>query len=140
MSDLPPFADVADVTAIWRDVTDAESNVIAARIEQASQQVRDEVPLVGGLTVDERIESGALSESSVRRVVVAMVHRVVSIPAYARQQSVTVDDGTMSTTFDSSVSGGEMFITEREYATLISRRRLRQRAFTITPGPGPSWT
>lgn len=139
MADLPPFADVQDVVSIWRPVTDAEANVIGARIDQASQQVRDEVPLVGGLTIDQRIESGDLSWGTVSRVVVAMVHRVVSIPAYARQQSVTVDDGTMSTTFDSSVSSGEMFITEREYASLIGRRRTRQRAFTIIPVPSRSW-
>lgn len=142
MSALPPFADVQDVVAIWRDVTSDEAGRVAARIDQASQQVRDEIPLVGGLTVDERIADGSLSDETVRRIVVAMVHRVVSIPSFARQRTVTVDDGSTSTTYDASVSGGEMFITDREFGALTGRRgRSGQRAFTITPGAGSfPWT
>lgn len=137
---MEPFADPADVSSIWRDLTAAEETVVANRIEAASQMVRDEVPLVGGLDVDERINAGTLSLETVKQVVVAMVHRVVSIPGYIRQRSVTVDDATQSETFDSSVSGGEMFITDREMRRLMGRRSGGQRAFTITPGPGAVWT
>ena len=139
---MPPFADVADVEAIWRTVTSDEAGTIIARIDLASQMVRDEIPLVGGLTVDERVASGDLSDATVRRVVVSMVHRVVSVPGYVRQRSVTVDDGTESVTYDTTVSSGEMFITDREFAALTGRRgRTGQRAFTITPGVGSfPWT
>jgi hypothetical protein len=64
----------------------------------------------------------------------------VSVPGYVRQRSVTVDDATQSFTYDTSVSGGEMFITEREMQRLMGRSARRQRAFTITLGPGATWT
>lgn len=137
---MEPFADPVDVASIWRVLTAAEESIVAGRLDAASQMVRDEVPLVGGLDVDERITAGTLSLETVKQVVVAMVHRVVSIPGYIRQRSVTVDDATQSETFDSSVSGGEMFITDREMRRLMGRRSSGQRAFTITPGPGAVWT
>jgi hypothetical protein len=136
MSDLPPFAELADKSA-WSSL-DADS--VYESIAEASQMIRDDVPLVGGLNVDERIAAGSLSLDTVRSVVVAMVDRVVSVPGYVRQRSVTVDDATQSFTYDSSVSGGEMFITEREMQRLMGRSARRQRAFTITLGPGATWT
>jgi hypothetical protein len=139
MSELPPFAEPLDVAAIWHELSAAEDSIVAERLAEASRMVRDDVPLVGGLDVDERIEAGLLSSETVRRVVVAMVHRVVSIPGYVRQRSVTVDDATEAVTYDSSVSGGEMFITDREMQRLTGRPARRQRAFTITLGPGASW-
>lgn len=142
MSYLPPFADATDVVAIWREPTADEAARLDGLIDQASQTVRDEVPLVGGLSVDERIADGSLSDLTVRRIVVAMVHRVVAVPQFVRQQSTTVDDGTESMTFDASVSSGEMHLTDREFAVLTGRRgRSGQRAFTITPGAGSfPWT
>ena len=136
---MAPFADPSDVEAIWRELTNDEIAVVTARIAEASQLVQDEVPEVGGLTVDERITAGTLSPETVKQVVVAMVHRVVSIPGYLRQRTVTVDDATQSETYDVSVSGGEMFITDRELRRLMGRKTSGQRAFTITPGPGAAW-
>jgi hypothetical protein len=137
---MDPFAIPADVAGIWRPLTDAETAVVTNRIAQASRRIRAEVPLVDGLTVDERIDFGTLDAALVKDVVVDMVKRLVSIPGYLRQRSVTVDDGTTSETYDSSVSGGELFISDREMDLLVGRRTSRSRAFTITPGPGPSWT
>lgn len=108
------FADFTDVAAIWRPLTDTEISVVIARIEQASQQVRDIVP-----TVDARIAAGSLSADTVRFVVRDMVFRLVSHDMFVRQQSVTVDDGSKSVTFDAAVSKGEMFITESELAALL---------------------
>lgn len=133
---LPPFADPDDKSS-WSSF---DAGSVADAIAEASQMVRDDVPLVGGLDVDQRIASGSLSAATVRAVVVAMVDRVVSVPSYVRQQSVTVDDGSQSFTYDSTVSGGEMFISDREMQRLMGRAAKRQRAFTITPGPGPIWT
>lgn len=138
---MDPFADPSDVEDIWRPLSDAETVLVASRIMQASRMVRREVPLVGGLTVDQRITAGTLTAGDVKDVVAEMVLRVMSIPQYVRQESVTVDDGSRSRTYDASVSGaGGMFITDKELRSLSGRRGTRQKAFTIYPGPGLSWT
>lgn len=128
-----------DVQAIWRPLQPAEVDIVNARIEQAWDQIRDETPPVGGLTVEERLDAGTLRVTTVQRVIVAMVHRVVSVPGYLRQRSITVDDATKSETFDSTVSSGEMTITVREMDRLLGRKAGRPRAFTIVPSAGRSW-
>lgn len=134
------FAEYSDVQSIWRALTDDEIVMVSARIAEASQMIRDEVPLVDGLDVDERILSGALKAVTVRNVVVSMVERVVVPARFVRQASVAVDDGSRSETIDSSVSSGEMFITANEMRRLMGRRVVgRQVAFMVNPMSG-SWT
>lgn len=135
-----PLAAPQDVADIWRPLSLAEEGTVMERIMAASRMVVTETPLVGGLDVNERITAGLLDPDVVRDVVVEIVERVVVPPRFARQHSVTVDDGTESTTVDASVSSGEMFISDRQMARLLGRRVRRQRAFTITPAPGPAWT
>lgn len=137
---LTPFATPQDVENIWRPLVDeAETNRVFYLLVKASDQIRDEVPLVGGLTVEERITAGTLRPETVKGVVVDMVHRLVSIPRYMRQTSVTIDGDTKAGTLDASVSSGEMAITEREMDRLMGRKSGRPKAFTITPSPGRSW-
>lgn len=133
---MDPFATPSDVEAIWRPLTGAELNVVATRLVDASQMVRDEVPLVGGLDVDERIEAGTLKVETVRQVVVAMVERLSVVQRFVRQQSTAVDDGSQSVTIDSSVSAGEMFISAREMRRLSgSRNRNGQQAYMVPSVP-----
>jgi hypothetical protein len=133
------FADYTDVQGIWRTLTDDEIIRVTARIAEASQMVRDEVPLVNGLDVDERILAGTLSAATVRNVVVSMVERVVVPARFVRQESSTVDDGSESRTIDASVSSGEMFISSNELRRLMGRRVVgRQVAFMVNPMG--SWT
>lgn|SRR6478609_8678579 len=135
-----PFADYTDVQGIWRTLTDQEIITVTARIAEASQMIRDEVPLVNGMDVDERILSGSLNAATVRNVVVSMVERVVVPARFVRQESSTVDDGSESRTIDSSVSSGEMFISPNELRRLMGRRVVgRQVAFMVNPMSG-SWT
>lgn len=137
---LTPFATPQDVENIWRPLVDeAETDRVFYLLVKASDQIRDEVPLVGGLTVEERITAGTLRPETVEGVVVDMVHRLVSIPRYMRQTSVTIDGDTKAGTLDASVSSGEMAITEREMDRLMGRKSGRPKAFTITPSPGLSW-
>lgn len=134
------FADYTDVQGIWRTLTDQEIITVTARIAEASQMIRDEVPLVNGMDVDERILSGSLNAATVRNVVVSMVERVVVPARFVRQESSTVDDGSESRTIDSSVSSGEMFISPNELRRLMGRRVVgRQVAFMVNPMSG-SWT
>lgn len=142
---LTPFASPQDVANIWRPlVDDAETDKVLFLLVKASDQIRDETPLVKGLTVDERITAGTLRPETVAGVAVDMVHRLVSVPRYMRQTSVTIDGDTKAGTLDSSVSSGEMTITEREMARLLGQKGGRPKAFTITPAPstpyvGRSW-
>lgn len=135
-----PFADYMDVQGIWRTLTDDEIIRVTARIAEASQMIRDEVPLVEGLDVDERITANLLNAATVKNVVVSMVERVVVPARFVRQSSVAVDDGSHSETIDSSVSSGEMFISSNELRRLLGRRVVgRQLAFMVNPMSG-SWT
>jgi hypothetical protein len=91
--------------------------------------------LVKGLTVDQRITAGTLTEDDVRDVVSEMVLRTFTLTPYVRQSSVAVDDGSKSNTFDSSVADkGGVYLTEAEVRTLSGRRASGGRAFTIIPG------
>lgn len=130
---MDPFAIPSDLESIWRPLSDDEALVVLARLDQASQIVRDEVPLVGGLDVDARIAAGSLSALTARDVVVAMVHRVMLNPAGIRSEG----SGPFTVTYDQELSSGEMHLTGRELARLSGRGRSPQRAFTITPGSGP---
>lgn len=131
---MEPFADIADVEAIWRPLTDAESQLAAAWIDEASQQVRDEVPDVDGLDVDERITAGSLSAGTVRSVVARMVRRVLMNPEGVRQRTHTLDDFQETITVDSALSSGEMFISPREMNRLTGLTG-RRRAFEIDVRP-----
>lgn len=135
------YAVPQDVVDIWFDhpeITPGIEVLIARRIEEATNIVNDEVGLVGGLTVDQRVEASSLAQVTVKQVIVAMVHRLVSVPGYVRQFSRSVDDASESYTIDSSVSSGELHIKASELRRLTGqgRRRSRFRAYTITPGRG----
>ena len=132
---MDPFADVQDVVSIWRPLSDAEVLVCVAWIDQASQQVRDEVPDVDGLDVDERVAAGSLSPDTVRSVVARMVLRVLRNPEGARQRSQTVDDYSESITVDGSLSSGEMFISAREMSRLIGAKGDSSQAFSVDTAP-----
>jgi len=131
-----PFADPSDVEAIWRPLTAAEVQLTEAWITEASQQVRDEVPDVGGLDVDERVTAGSLSADTVRSVVARMVRRVMMNPEGARERSQTVDDYQETVVVDTALSSGEMYITPRELKRLTGLRG--RRAFQIDTRPDPA--
>lgn len=137
---MPPFADPSDVAAIWRALTADEAVLVAAWIDEASQQVRDEVPLVGGLDVDERIDAGSLSSDTVRSVVVRMVRRVMVNPD--GDQSVTEQTGPFSVTRTKSTSTatGGMYISASELRRLLGRRAVGQMAYSVQMGDGPTFT
>lgn len=132
---MEPFADVSDVEAIWRALSDDEIQLAASWINEASQQLRDEVPDVDGLDVDERITAGSLSAATVRSVVARMVRRVMMNPEGARQRAQSIDDYSESVTVDSSLSSGEMFISARELKRLTGLRG--RRAFEVLTRPDP---
>lgn len=132
---LYPFAAFEDVEAIWRPLSDDEAAVAGAWIDQASQQIRDEVPDIDGLDVDERLAAGSLSQDTVRYVVARMVLRVMMNPGGNRQQSRTVDDYSESFTVDSARASGELFISDRELRRLMGVRSGKGQAFSLDTAP-----
>lgn len=132
-----PYADALDVAAVWRSLSADETETVSSWIAEASQMVRDSVPDVGGLDVDERISAGSLSADTVRAVVVAMVRRVMLNPSGA--SSVTEQTGPFSVTrtLATANAAGDLYIKSREMARLLGRRERSQAAFTISPGVGP---
>ena len=135
MTASPPFADPSDIEGIWRPLSAEDAALAAAWIDQASQQVRDEVPDVDGLTVDERITAGTLAPETVRDVVARMVLRVLMNPEGARQRSHSLDDYQETVLVDSTRSSGEMFISAAEMKRLTGLQG--RRAFEIDTRPDP---
>ena len=117
---MEPFATPGDVEAIWRPLSDAEVVNALARIDSASRLVRRKVREATGGTLDDLITAGTLTADDVKDVVVEMVLRTFKLTQYTRQGSVSVDDGSISNTIDSSVSGkGGIYLLDYELDTLI---------------------
>lgn len=134
------FAAIEDVETIWgQALVDPDRARIEARIAQASAVIREADPLVGGLTIDERVAVSPSFGVVVRGVVVDMVHRLLMNPQ--GQLEVGVDDARVR--YDASVSTGQLYLSDTEWRTLFgARRRAGGRAFMVTPGSGPviqSW-
>ena len=138
---MDPLADVADVVAIWRALSSAETEVAIARIMQASRMLRRRVQQVTGSSLETLLAGGTFTSEDVADVVAEMVFRAMTQPGFVRQESVTVDDGSRSRTFDASVSGrGAMFATDEEITGLVGDwSRNDSGAFTVVPGD-PVWT
>lgn len=133
---MEPYADSSDVK-IGRAFTSDEIESVIDWIDKASQLVRDSVPDIGGLDVDDRIEAGTLSAATVRDVVCAMVRRVMLNPE--GDASVTQQAGPFAVTKTKATANaaGDLYIKSREMARLMGKRDRRQVAFMVSPGSGP---
>ena len=103
---------------------------------QASRMLRRRVLQVTGSTLDTLLTGGSFTSEDVADLVVEMVFRAMTQPGFVRQESVTVDDGSRSRTYDASVSGrGALFITDDEICALVGDwSRNDTGAFSVTPG------
>ena len=131
-----PYATAQDVADIWRPLTSNETTVVESRIMSASRLVARRVRQQTGADLDGLITAGSIDYDDVKDIVVEMAFRAVSRPGFTRQESVTVDDGTISRTIDASVSGKSgVFITDDELATLLVAWGTPDTgAFSIAPG------
>lgn len=138
---VPPYADAQDVAAIWRPLSAAETVVVEARIMMASRYLARRVRQSVGSSLDDLVDAGSLDMDDVRDLVAEMVLRAVSRPGYLRQEMTTVDDGSISRTYDASVSDkAGVFVTDAELADLLGPvGKPGSGAFTIVPGD-PAWT
>lgn len=110
-----PFADPADVQAVWRPLSDDET-VVAAGLLAAASQLIVEIPAVAV-----RILAGTVADATLRYVCAQMVLRVMLNPERLKQYTVTVDDSTQSGVYTDAVVSGELMISPPEMDRLLGR-------------------
>lgn len=109
-----PFTSDPDAVAErWRPLTDAESSVATAKLDDARVMLLAMVPSIPARVADQTLD-GAL----VVQVQVEMVLRVLKNPGGVRQQTLSVDDATRSWTLDNAISAGSLYVTDSELALL----------------------
>lgn len=115
--------EVSDLESRWRLLSDAETIVAQALLDDAWAVVLSRIP-------DVETRDGAL----VRAVLCAMVLRVMRNPDGKRQESI--DD--YSWTIDDTRSSGALYLSEQEMELLTPESS--SGAFTIRPAGDPGWT
>jgi hypothetical protein len=113
-----------DVAAGWRPLTAGEEVTAAGLIDEASILLRIMVPAVD-----------SLDESIVRFVAVRMIRRVLKNPDGYRVRTESVDDYSDGGTIDSSLSTGELYVSDQELGWLgVKPASETKRAFEIRLG------
>lgn len=121
--------DATDVAArLIRALTPAEQTAVPVLLVDAWEEVRGRVP-----NLDARFDAGLVTEGQVRKVVAAMVVRVLRNPEAIRQW--TVDDDTFVR--DTALSAGLLYVTPDE-VSLLSGVSLDVAHISFSaPMPGP---
>lgn len=124
MAFTSPF-DVA--VRLGRDLTDAEKL-------QAQSWLTDVETLIRSRVSDYATRVGDLDfVALVRLVEVKAVRRVFLNLKGARQHSETIDDFTQSDTFDTTISGSDLFVTDDEWQ-LLGVGSARAGSFSMATG------
>jgi hypothetical protein len=122
------FATSSDVAArLGRVLTDAESAQVDAVLDDVETIIRSRVG-----DFDVRI-SDSLFVDLVILVEAKAARRVMLNPLGIRQHSEGVDDFQQSSTFDTSISGSDTYVTEDEWA-LLGASSSRSGSFTMAVG------
>lgn len=120
---MTDFATVADITALWRPLTQDEATRAEALLPVVSDELRMEADKVGK-NLDEMIESNPWLESVAKSVTVDVVARALMTSTNqepATQYSESALGYSVSGTF--LVPGGGLFIKKSELAKLGLRRQ-----------------
>ena len=111
-----PFATVADITALWRPLSEAEKERAEALLPVVSDSLRQEAMKVGK-DLDQMLADGEVLENVLKSVVVDVVARTL----------MTSTDSEPMTQFSESALGysasGGLFIKTSELARLGLRRQ-----------------
>lgn len=116
------YASVQDIASRWRPLEEEESAVAPTLLEDASDILDTEMPLLAGAYG----QGGRLDRMTIATVV-AMVVRVLRNPDAMRQQSV----GDVQQTFGGPEYDGRLFLAEDELAALAAVL-----ADVLNPGAG----
>ena len=118
-----PFATVADITALWRSLSEAEKERAEALLPVVSDSLRQEAIKVGK-DLDQMLADGEVLENVLRSVVVDVVARTLMTSTDSEpmtQFSESALGYSASGTF--LVPGGGLFIKTSELARLGLRRQ-----------------
>lgn len=134
-----PLVSTDDVQVrLGRALTDSEAAQVAAWLDDLDAQAESRVPGFHGL-----VAAGSISAGVVRGVFAQAIRRVLLNPEGLRQRSRTIDDYTEADTYDSSVSGSFLYLTDDEWVQIAPASS--SGAFSIRPAgatdyPHPEWT
>lgn len=110
-----PFAVLQDVTDIWEEpLTAWQQGMVVSRLAEASDKIRNDVGLVGGLTVDQRALTNPLFVNVLRNICRNMVHRLLLNPR--ARNDIAIDDSKVS--LNASIASGQLYITDDELRSL----------------------
>lgn len=118
-----PFATVADITALWRPLSEAEKERAEALLPVVSDSLRQEA-IKAGKDLDQMLADGEVLENVLRSVVVDVVARTLMTSTDSEpmtQFSESALGYSASGTF--LVPGGGLFIKTSELARLGLRRQ-----------------
>lgn len=115
-----------DVEIRWRPLTSDELIKVDTLLDDASAIIRARVS-----TVDARISAGTLDPLVAAGVAARMVIRVLRNPTGAIAKSRTIDDATVSETYDREAVRAEMYVPDADLALLAPADA--GTAFTIRP-------
>lgn len=118
-----PFATVADITALWRPLSEAEKERAEALLPVVSDSLRQEAMKVGK-DLDQMLADGEVLENVLRSVVVDVVARTLMTSTDSEpmtQFSESALGYSASGTF--LVPGGGLFIKTSELARLGLKRQ-----------------
>ena len=129
---MPVAVTPENIEQEWRPLTASERNTISGRSAAAWTRIVALVP-----DVEESLRSGAVTEETVRSVMVSMIVRVLKNPDSVRTHQESIDDSSESWTLDHSVSTGELYLTEFEMSLLTATTRVPVNGMYIVGLGGP---
>lgn len=104
-----------DITNEWRPLSSAEAASIPGKSRSAWTRVQaDTADIVDKITAAPAV----VSVETVKSVMISMIVRVLKNQSSARSISKSADDWSKAITLDSSVSTGELYVTEYEHGLL----------------------
>lgn len=130
---MATYANIQDVEAVWRPLSDAELGMVETQLDYAAMLIRQAAP-----TVDEWVAGGVLDEGVLRYVSVQMVRNFLLNPEGRKSGSRTIDDYTETWALSDAIAAGGMSVTADLLALLRPVGSGRSDgAFTIHPGARP---
>lgn len=104
-----------DIESEWRPLRAAEQAIIPGKSASAWTRIKADTR-----DIEDKLDAvpQIVTTDTVKSVMVSMIVRVLKNQDSARQISKSADDWSKSLTLDSSVSSGEMYVSEYEHGLL----------------------
>lgn len=126
-----PWTTPDDVQARWvGDELPADDDLLTELIADVEDLILAEFP-----DLHDRVAAGQITPRRITLTTVLIIHRHLRNPDGIRSTAETTGPFTASTTYGGD-DPGALTLTDDDRRRLLGRRT-GQKAFTITPGPGP---